>query len=237
MVQQSEIMVKSKGLLENNSIITGGHFRIFFNDKGLNENLNKGTIESFRLAVELFIYTKSINMNASLGLLINDMGSSCDENGCRLNTLGFSREDYRLPPKYLNILESNDLKAGSVMIFWEKHVRNRGKKEMLKQIKKNNPNLVRETNGFFIKDPGRYEKIVLTRTLGKDKYGTPACPLIMAGLNILQEGMYLNSINFYYTGSDNLDNIPNAHVIDKGNIVTELFGYDIKVNNIFFNRF
>ena len=236
MVQQSEILAKSKNLLENNSIITGGHFRIFFDDRGLKENLNKGTVESFRLAVKLSIDAKKNNINTSLGLLINDMGSSCDEDGCRLHTLGFSREDYKLPLKYLNILRSNGLKAGSVKIFWEKHVRNRGKKELLKLIKKNNPYLVRETKGFFIKDPGVYEKIILTRTLGKDKYGTPACPLIMAGLNILQSREYTSSINFYYTGSDNYDNIPNPHVIEKGKRVTELFGSIIRVNNIFFSK-
>jgi hypothetical protein len=237
MVQQSEILEKSKSLLEDNSIITGGHFRIFFDDKGLRENLNKGTIESFSLAVVLFIAAKNTNLNVSLGLLINDMGSSCDEDGCRLSTLNFSREDYKLPGEYMRILKSNGLNAGSVKTFWEKHVRNRGKKELLKLIKKNNTDLIRESRGIFIKDPGGYEKIILTRTQGKDKYGTPACPLIMAGLHTLQSKQYSGSINFYYTGSDNTGNIPNPYVIEKGKRVAELLGTQITVNNIFFSRF
>ena len=237
MVQQNKILEESKDLLEDNVIVTGGHFRIFFGKKGFSENLNKGTVESFLLAVMLFTFAKKINLDVSLGLLINDMGSSCDEDVCRLKTLKFSREDYRLPDEYLNILESSGLNSRTVEIFWEKHVRNRGKKELLKSIKGYKAGLVKNTSGFFIKDPGGYEKIVLTRTLGKDKYGTPACPLIMAGLNILQSAQYKKSINFYYTGNDNIDNIPNPYVIEKGRRVTELLGKKISVNNIFFNRF
>ncbi len=237
MALQSEILKKAENLLKNKTIVTGGHFRIFFNENRLIENLNAGTIVSFRLAVELFLITREKDLDVSLGLLVNDMGSSCDEDGCILGGLKFSREDYELPAEYLEILKSSGLEPEVVNIFWEKHVRNRGKKELLKLIKKNSPDLIRETGGIYIRDSDGYEKIILTRTLGKDKYGTPACPLIMGGLNIMNSKEYENSINFYYTGNDNLDNIPNPHVIEKGRRVAELFGAKIDVNNIYFNRF
>ena len=79
-------------------------------------------------------------------------------------------------------------------------------------------------------------KFVLTRKRNEDKYGVPACPLIMAGLNIEQNKRYPSSINFYYIGDDNIENVPNFFVIEKGLRVSELFGADIIVKNFYLNK-
>lgn len=235
----------------NDLIITGGHFRIFFNKSDFREELNPGTIKSFELAVKMYLALIKKNIRANLGILINDMGSACDEEGCYLEKLNFSREKYFLPKIYTKILTSagfgltnRKTVKDTVKVFWEKHVRNRAKKEfskVLKRVEKAPEDIVsikKESTGFFIEDQNQYGKIILTRTIGKDKYGTPACPLIMAGLNIMQEKQgYSTSINFYYIGQDNAYNIPNYFVIEKGKRVAELVGCDIEVKNIYFDKF
>jgi len=241
----------------NNLIITGGHFRIFFNKSGFREEINSGTIKSFELALKMYLTLIKKNISANLGILINDMGSACDEGDCYIEKIKFLREKYFLPSIYKEILTSaglgpNHCKTGKdiVKVFWEKHIRNTAKKEFIKILKHTDSNPIeskkdhltidikKEPSGFYIEDPRQYGKIMLTRTQGKDKYGTPACPLIMAGLNIMQSKQkYSMCLNFYYVGQDNILNIPNYFVIEKGKRVTELFGYNIEVKNIYFDKF
>jgi len=233
--------------LQDNIIITGGHFRIFFEKDIKTVSLNIGTVLSFEYAVKLYLHAVSKNIKADLGVLINDMGSSCDENGCHLKTSGFIRMDYPLPEEYIEVLSQNGIKDYPVKIYWEKHIRNRGKKELLKLLKKDSspninsgtksiPCIIKEKNALFIDDPQGYGKIILTRTQGKDKYGTPACPLIMSGFNIEQSKSFDSSINFYYIGEDNINNIPNYFAIEKGKRICELIGYKLKIENLYFGR-
>ena len=148
-----------------------------------------------------------------------------------------------MPAEYLEIIKRNGITGLPLQVFWEKHSRNKGKKELLKILRqKNNDSLKTlifkiENTGYFIEDKDNYGRIILTRLKGHDKYGTPACPLIMAGFNILQSAGYEKSINFYYIGEDNIDNIPNHHAIEKGKITARLFGSRIQVENIYFNSF
>lgn len=234
--------------LQTNSIITGGHFRIFFDKDSQAISLNIGTIKSFEYAVRLYLYAVSKNIKAELGVLINDMGSSCDENGCHLKMPGFVREDYLLPREYIKVLSQNGLKDHPVKIYWEKHIRNRGKKEFHKLLKrgiafnlnpdiKSTPDIIKEKDAIFLSDPEGYGKIVLTRTQGKDKYGTPACPLIMSGFSIEQSKSYDSSVNFFYIGDDNITNIPNYFAIEKGKRICELINCKIKINNLFFDGY
>jgi hypothetical protein len=231
-----KIFTGAQQFLSNNCLITGGHYRIFYKNKSLIENLNEGTINSFKLAVSLYKIAKYRKLVIDIGILINDMGASCDDNECDIKNLGFERESYRLPSQYLEILEQESIFREEIKIFWEKHIRNRGKKEFLKKLKKNNSNIFSEAEGFFISDSCGFGKIILTRKRGNDKYGVPACPLIMAGLNLEQNKTYKSSINFYYIGNDNQINIPNYFVIEKGKRVSEIFGATISVNNIYFNE-
>ena len=231
-----KILAGARHYLNNNCLVTGGHYRIFYKNKSFKENLNEGTINSFKLAVSLYKIAKSRKLVVDLGIMINDMGSSCDESDCDIKNLVFERELYKLPNQYLEILEQESISREMIKIFWEKHVRNRGKKEFLKRFKRKDSDIFRETGGFFISDSRGFGKIILTRTRENDKYGVPACPLIMAGLNLEQNKIYKSSINFYYTGNDNIMNIPNYFVIEKGKRVSEIFGAGISINNIYFNE-
>jgi len=231
-----KILDEAQLYLNNNCLITGGHYRIFYENKSFVENLNEGTINSFKLAASLYKIAQSMGLITDLGILINDMGASCDESECENKNFTFKRESFRLPGPYLEILEQENINVNIIKIFWEKHIRNRGKKEFLKRLKKKNSDIFREIKDFFISDQRDYGKIILTRTRVNDKYGVPACPLIMAGLNLEQNKTYKSSINFYYIGNDNQINIPNYFVIEKGKRVSEIFGADITVNNIYFDK-
>ena len=230
----NEILDKTKELLENNCIITGGHYRIFYDKESYRECLNDGTVRSFLLASKLYRYAKDNKIEVGLGILINDMGSECNEEKCKLERINFSRVNYQLPGVYRKIIEIEKIPMDSIKIYWEKQIRNKSKKDLLKRFKKSSEIFNFETNGLFISDEEQYGKIILTRTSGKDKYGVPACPLIMAGLYNEQAKYYEKSINFYYIGNDNLENIPNYFVIEKGKRVSDLFGIGIKVNNVYF---
>lgn len=231
----NKILERGQIYLRSNCIITGGHFRIFFEDKNFTINLNDGTLKSFLLSVKLYKIAITKNLKPDLGILINDMNSSCDEEGCILPGSKFSRDGFILPVQYLKILKEEAIPVDLVIIYWEKHMRNRGKKELLKKIKKKTDNILNKPKGLFLKDSGGYEKILLTRPRANDKYGAPACPLIIAGLNIDQDKKYNSSVNFYYIGEDNHTNIPNYFVIEKGKRVSEFLGSKIIVNNIFFD--
>jgi len=232
----NNILEKGLKYLSNNCIITGGHLRVFFERENVSIDPNNGTLKSFLFSIKLYKIAKSRNIKAEPGILINDMGVSCDEEGCILPEVKFSRDEFTLPIQYLKILKKESVSPDSIKIYWEKHMRNRGKKELLKKMKKGvDRHILNEYKGLFLNDPGGYGKIILTRPRVKDKYGTPACPLIMAGLNLEQSKEYNSSINFYYIGNDNHANIPNYHVIEKGKRVAELFSSKIEVHNIFFD--
>ena len=231
-----KILDGAQRYLSNNCLITGGHYRIFYKNKSFQENLNEGTINSFKLAVSLYKIAQSRELAIDIGILINDMGASCDDSECDIKNLVFERESYRLPNQYLEILEKEGISREMIKIFWEKHARNRGKKEFLKRLKRNSSDIFKEAGGFFISDTQGFGKIILTRKRESDKYGVPACPLIMAGLNLEQNKIHKSSINFYYIGNDNLMNIPNYFVIEKGKRVSEIFRASISVNNIYFNE-
>jgi len=243
MALPNNILIKAEKFLRHNVIITGGHFRIFFDKKDTIEFINPGTIMSFSYAIDLFLLAEEKGFKADLGILINDMGSSCVEEGCTAKTVSFSRQDYDLPAGLSGILKTKGLSEYPLQFFWEKHARNRGKKELLKILHTSKNDNLRDSilkigsDGFFIEDPEYFGRIILTRTRGRDKYGTPACPLIMSGLNMIQSLKYERSINFYYIGEDNINNIPNHNAIEKGKRVTQLFESNIQVENLYFDSF
>ncbi len=232
------IILKSAiDLLKDGCMITGGHYRILYDTDNFNKPcLNPGTIKSFSFAVTLYKIAETKGLKVGIGLLINDIGSSfCYGGGSSIKNK-FSRKNYDLPEEYLELLASEGIKKDSVWIYWEKQIRNKGKKIFLKMIKAKNNSIEKRINGYFVDDIGGYGKIILTRRSDKDKYGIPACPLIMASLNIVQEKYYSSNINFYYIGDNNSKNIPNHFIIEKGRRVSEIFGSHIKVNNIYFNN-
>ena len=89
MALQSNILLEAEKLLKNNIIITGGHFRIFFYEGYIKESINSGTVMSFSYAADLFNSAREKGLNADLGILINDMGSSCDEKSCDSSSIFF----------------------------------------------------------------------------------------------------------------------------------------------------
>ena len=114
-------------------------------------------------------------------------------------------------------------------------MRNRGKKEFLK-IKKNNKEIKDINGNKWLIDKQGWEKVLLTRKRENDKYGSPACPLIMAGYASEQKRRgFKSSLNIYYIGEDNRQNIPNYYIIEKGKKVAEILGTKIDVKNVYFS--
>lgn len=225
---------ESKKYLQDNCLITGGHFRIFLDENNPKSTINTGTLKSFKYAISLFKIAKKEKIKANIGLLINDMGAPCSDNTCKIEDFVFDKDKFSIPLKYRQILNNENISEKTLIVYWEKHMRNRGKKEIVKRIREGDPLIIKDSRGFYLSDPEGYGRIVLTRKREEDKYGTPACPLIMAGLNLEQNKRFSCSINFYYIGNDNFDNIPNHFVIEKGIKVSKFLGADIEVNNIFF---
>ena len=114
------------------TIITGGHFML--TNEGT-ANLNLGTINSFDQAVCNFKAGKDKKIKVSLGILINNMGSVCDtkKKVCVLNPEDLKGK-FTLPEEYLEILKKYGVKENEVTIYWEKSLRNKGKKELHKKI-------------------------------------------------------------------------------------------------------
>jgi hypothetical protein len=220
--------------IQDNTIITGGHFMI--KEDGEPE-LNKGTIDSFRLAAEVYKSTKENYQKVELGILINDIGATCSSDSCSINKINFSREDYRLPEEYLKILSELGIEETEVNIYWEKTMRNRGHKIMRREIKKGNKKIQIIKKDHYLYDMVGYGEIVLSRGNGKDPYGTAACPLIMAAYAMKQQDKkFTKSVNIYYIDYDNIKNIPNQFSIDRGKRVADLFGAKIEVKNIYFSE-
>jgi hypothetical protein len=221
-------------LIQDNTVITGGHFMI----KGDGEpELNQGTVDSFRLAAELYKYAKENYQNIGIGILINDIGATCSSDSCSINQINFSREDFTLPKQYLDILSELGIEEKDVKIYWEKTMRNRGHKLLKIEVKKNNQDIQVIKGDHYLIDKKGYGKIILTRGHENSVYGTAACPLIMAAYAMEQQrGGFTQSVNIYYANYDNIKNIPNQYVIDKGKRVAELLSIKIDVKNVYVSK-
>ncbi|MBU1111185.1 MAG: hypothetical protein KJ896_00260, partial [Nanoarchaeota archaeon] len=223
-----------EGMVEDGTVITGGHFMI---DEDNQPVLNQGTINSFRKAVELYRHGKEYGYQVGLGLLINDIGSICNTNSCSIVNRNFSKKDFSLPEEYVSILLDIGIEKEEVDLYWEKTMRNRGQKMLRKEVKKGNSLIEQFGEDYWITDRENYGNIMLTRAGGNNKYGNVACPLIMGAFTFEQQRRgYSKSLNLYYIGEDNSQNIPNAIVIDKGKRVAELLEKQIKVNNVYFTE-
>lgn len=221
-------------VIQDNTVITGGHFMI--KEDGSPE-LNQGTIDSFRLAVELYKYAKENYQNVGLGILINDIGATCSSDSCSINKPNFSKEKFRLPQEYLDILSELCIEEGDVSIYWEKHMRNRGHKSLLREVRKGDQDIQVIKGDHYLIDNEGYGRTILTRGRENDMYGTAACPLIMAAYAIEQQRRgFHNSVNIYYTDYDNIRNIPTPFPIDKGKRVADLFKAEINVKNIYITK-
>jgi len=222
----NEVKMNLEGLIQNDTLITGGHFLI--NENG-SANLNKGTIESFRLAVNIYKRTKSVYDNVGLGILINDMGGICSSLNCTIGRFKVQKTEM-IPVAYTNILEEYGINFEELNIFWEKHMRNRGKKLLKKHLKQQEKRLMNHNGDYWFEDD--QDMVLLTHRNLKDKYGTPACPLIMVAYAGEQNKRgFTSSVNIYYKGEHN-DNIPNYSIIEAGKIIAKKLGIDMNIENI-----
>ena len=218
---------KFEGTLQNNMLITGGHIKA-----GHNEDINEGTLKSFKMAVALYGENKNKFGNLCLGILINDIGVACNESGCNFSSV--SIEDFQLPKIYSEVLNENGVSEDDLILISERHCRNRGKKLLNKEIKKGNPQMVLEDEGYFYVDNDKSMNFQLTRINTADKVGTPACPLIMCAfcLEHLRNGC-VASLNFYYVGEDNMSNIPNYYVIENGYKIALCMDESVDTKNVY----
>lgn len=218
--------------LRNNMAISGGHFMI---QEDGTANLNQGTIDSFKESVKMYATAKNKQWNVQLILLINNMGAVCDtkKNVCMIDPEEL-KSNFSLPKEYNQILKEFNISQGEVKIYWEKNLRNRGKKELLKKVKEEDKNIELKEGAYWFINPDDGRKITLSRPNPNDKYGIPACPLIMTAFadKIRKEG-YETSLHFYYVDLENEDNIPNYFAIEKGRIVAESFYNDLNIMNIY----
>lgn len=145
-----------------------------------------------------------------------------------------SKENFDLPEGYVEILEKNNIKKDECLIFWEKHMRNRGKKLLRKLLAKDENHIVKKNDGYVYEAQDSGVDLVLTRSNGADGYGTPACPLIMCAYALEKKRLgYKRSFNFYYVGDDNLQNVSNHFVIEKGKFLASQFSDDLDVKNVY----
>lgn len=220
-------IVQFKHALTHQTLITGGHFMIGPDNLPL---LNRGTAASFRQAVELFTSAKEKGLRAKLGLLINDIGLTCESaNQCSLRRSSFSKQQFKLPGLYQTILEEYCLSAQDLQLFWEKKIRNLGA-ELFKKWKHTKKHLIeKDETGYWLIDREMYGRILLRR-----ESGLPTCPLIMAAFTFEQIRLgFTSGLNVYYIARENRDNIPNHFVIEKGKRVAELLGAPFNVRNVY----
>lgn len=215
------------GSEHGNTIVTGGHFMVTNR-----ENLNNGTIESFRKAVQTFELLRENDVPVRLGLFINDIGLTCSGgDSCSLEQVKLMRGP-ALPEEYKRILDENGIDDTGLVLISERFLRNRAKR-IFHHVRKQTDAFVEREEGYYYAPKDRPE-ILLTRKNSQDKYGTPACPLIMSafGLELKRMG-FENSINYYYVGNDNLSNIPNYLPIEKGKLLAHELDPDIQIDNIY----
>ncbi len=217
---------RAQSLLDH-TLYTGGHFMM--TPQG--PHLNAGTIQSFQQAAFYCAKAKKKYKNVGLGLLINDLGTVCSSAGCSVH--GPIQGEIALPTQYLEIMHEVGIAPSTLKIFREKHIRNRAKKLLHKELGRNK-NILYVEGGYVYQEPARTAAIILTRQSCEDKYGIPACPLIMSAYSIEQQRLgFKSSINFYYVGKDNYLNVTNPYIIEKGSYLAESFGLKFKTKNIY----
>ena len=215
------------GSAQENTIVTGGHFMITNREK-----LNAGTIDSFSKAVQTFEFLSENGIHVRLGVFINDIGLTCSgADSCSLEKMKLINGP-SLPNEYQKIADENGIDEDEIVIISERFLRNRAKR-IFHHVRKQSDAFVEHDEGYYFAPKDRPE-IILTRKNAHDKYGTPACPLIMSafGLELKRMG-YRNSINYYYVGSDNLSNIPNYLPIEKGKLLAHELDPDVQIENIY----
>jgi hypothetical protein len=213
----------------NHTLFTGGHFMM--TPEG--PHLNSGTIHSFEQAALLYLKAKKSHKHVGLGVLINDIGAVCSASSCSFSSLTL-HDEIQIPDPYLKILETLNIQSHHVKIFREKHIRNRAKKLLHKELESGNQKIHLDEGGYVYREPTQQTPIILTRQTAHDKYGTPACPLIMSAFSMEQERQgYRSSVNLYYIGSDNYQNVANHYVIEKGGYLAEQLGAEIRMANIY----
>ena len=214
------------------TMITGGHFMIIGSGQA---NLNVGTIQSFEIAVKVFKKSLNKGLRVGLGILVNNMGSVCDakSKACVVDS-DVIKDNFTLPKEYLNILSNNNVDPKDVIVYWEKSLRNRGKKELHKMIKTGDGSVALKEGAYWFADPKDGRKITLSRPNVNDEYGMAACPLIMAAFTyqIHQDG-FDTGLHFYYVDIENEQNIPNYFAIEKGRAVAEHFYKKLKTINFY----
>ena len=222
-------------IVQDGMVITGGHFML---DESNQAVLNQGTIDSFRKAAELYKYGKDASYQVGLGILINDIGVTCDYyDVCSTGKRDFSRESFALPQQYQEIFTELGIEAEKVDIYWEKHMRNRGHKLLRREVRKGNQAIEDFNGDHWLADEEGYGRILLSSSREHDQYGNAACPLIMAAYALEKQRRGFNqSLNIYYVGNDNTRNIPNHFVIEKGKRVAEILGRDVQVRNVYFTE-
>ena len=105
---------------------------------------------------------------------------------------------------------------------------------MRKVMAKENSHIFHSAEGYLYRHSSEKIGIVLTRDHPQDKYGTPACPLIMSAYAFEQKRKgYSASFNFYYVGQDNYLNVANHFVIEKGKFLAQQFGLDLDIKNVY----
>jgi len=213
-------------LLQNDLIITGGHFLIH-PDGSIEQNL--GTLKSFEFAVELYKKGKDLGKTVFLGILVNNIGTLCENKVCSVMN---KSSEIIFPETYIDILEKYNIKLSELMVFKEKHMRNRGKKEFMKLIGIRKDIFLQNGN-YWLLCPKLNSRILLTRHSDGDKYGVPACPLIMCAYAFEQAKFAKKSLNIYYLGDDNYVNVPNHYIIEKGKVVAKKFGCKLDIMNLY----
>ncbi len=218
--------------IKDHTIITGGHFMILEDGS---PNLNTGTIESFENAVEAYVQARGNDKQVGLGILVNNMGGVCDakKQVCTIDPEK-AKEIFSLPDEYKEILTNHNIDEQDVVVFWEKSLRNKGKKEMLKKIKEEYEHIELSEGAYWFVNPEDGRKITLSRPNPNDKYGIAACPLIMAAYaQQMKRRGFDSSLNFYYVDLANEDNIPNYFAIEKGRVVAEHFYSGTDIMNVY----
>ena len=197
--------------------------------------LNTGTIQSFKSAVQLYKSGKTRELNVGLGVLVNDMGMTCGANSCDVVNF-LDRETFSLPEEYMEILKEEQVENSELDIFWEKHLKNRGSLIFRTKLVKMTTKVkeIDDAYWFITKDDDR---LLLIRNKPGPAYGMPACPLIMGMYSLEQEKKgWTSSINFWYVGIDNYENIPNHFMIEKGIDIAQHLGSSLDVKNIYFTH-
>lgn len=206
-------------------LITGGHFMA-----SKSESINKGTVVSFEKAAFEFKKYRNNSIDVNLGVFVNDIGAICSNNTCSISSPG----ELEIPSKFDEVIDRYKIDREEVLLISEKYIRNRSKRIFHKLRKSEfSKDIVAKKEGYYLHIENNPE-ILLTRINDQDKYGTPACPLIMTAYSLENERMgFDESINYYYVGSDNLENIPSYLPIEKGRFFSKMISDKHETTNIY----